>query len=176
MSEKALIRFFIITTIMVVVFRFMHLRGIVPDFAKSSLHRSFETVSDALAIGALGYLLKEKLSLLFSKYYRWYFLISVIMIILLLAGLNSSILVSKVGYIPRYLYNLIGIVLINVSMLFIMFFVMDRPNGTWFNKFLNIKLMVFIGLLSYSIYLWQQPWLFQQWDIPFYLRYVGIAA
>jgi peptidoglycan/LPS O-acetylase OafA/YrhL len=30
-----------------------------------------------------------------------------------------------------------------------------------------------IGLWSYSIYLWQQIWLYS-WDIPLYLKFIGI--
>lgn len=176
LTKKGLVRFFIGIILAVVLIRILYMRGIAPIFSQGSLHRSFETVCDALATGALGYLLKVEISKAVLKYYKSGVLLFCGILIITIAALNSSVLVSEVGYIPRYLYNIFGIGIINFSMLFVMFFAMDVPNKSYFNKFLNLKLISYIGLLSYSIYLWQQPWLYYQWPISLPLRYLGIAV
>jgi peptidoglycan/LPS O-acetylase OafA/YrhL len=46
-------------------------------------------------------------------------------------------------------------IIANLSIAIIMFYSVFGPKGLWF-KFLNLRLLNFIGILSYSIYLWQQ--------------------
>lgn len=41
-----------------------------------------------------------------------------------------------------------------------------RRTATWTGKLLNLRPMVFIGTLSYSLYLWQQPFLNRHLDTP----------
>lgn len=156
--------------------RFLYMKAdFIPFFLSGSKHRSFETVGDALAIGALGYLLKDKIILSVGRFYKWYWLLFAFLMIVFTAFLNSPLIRDLFGYSPRYIYNIFGIFFINALMLFIMFYGIYKPQATWFNKSLNTKPLVFIGTLSYSIYLWQQPWLYP-WEIPFYLKLLGLLS
>ena len=122
-SKKGVIRFFIGIIILVPLIRIGYLRlDFIPEVFTGSMHRSFETVCDALAVGALGFLMKEKALSFSRKYFTWYYLLSVAVLVFILGALNASEIREIFGYTPRYLYNSIGIFVIHLGMLFILFY------------------------------------------------------
>jgi peptidoglycan/LPS O-acetylase OafA/YrhL len=149
---------------------------LIPSVLSGSIHRSFETVADALAVGALIALYFEKISA--SKvqqiFNRSIWVIPFLLFALLFSG--SSVGVSMFGYVPRVFYNLFGIFALNGLLGLLLIYGITQPAKNTFIRFLNWRPIVFIGLLSYSIYLWQQPWLFNGWEMPLALRWVGISA
>jgi peptidoglycan/LPS O-acetylase OafA/YrhL len=178
MSQKQLLRV-LVGVIMVVPFiRGMYLydKEFIPLFLKGSIHRSFETVADALAIGGVLALLPQKriqnckIVLFFKN--RLGLLMGVILFLQLL---NSSFTVKIFGLLPRYSYNCLGISVINIAIAIMLFCVMNAPNQTYFAKFLNQKGLTYIGLWSYSIYLWQQLWLFS-WEFPLVIKLLGTLS
>jgi peptidoglycan/LPS O-acetylase OafA/YrhL len=145
----------------------------IPNILSGSIHRSFETVSDSLAIGGIialaeNYLKSSKTVIFFKN--KTFFLIVLILIFMIL---NSSIVSAEYGLKPRYLFNLFGLTIINISIGIIMLVYIHFHNQNKIAVFLNNKIIVTIGLWSYSIYLWQQVWLFN-WDFPMYLKFLGI--
>jgi peptidoglycan/LPS O-acetylase OafA/YrhL len=117
--------------------------------------------ADALMIGCLFALYREKLTTLLDKCMKWYFL----PLLLLLIYLNSWSFHLWIKYhrphlgfliVPIGLTTPIGTItnlLIAVALLFSI-----RYKNRWF-AFLNLPFMNFIGKLSYSLYLWQQLFL-----------------
>lgn len=144
-----------------------------PYFLKGSVHRSFETVCDALAVGALGYLLKDKFQKNLSAYYNSRTLLFSILVIFFLSSLNGAFFRENLGYLPRFFYNLVGISIVNFAMIFILYLSIANYKEFFFTRILNHKILIFVGILSYSIYLWQQPWLYS-WDIPITLKFLGV--
>lgn len=57
-----------------------------------------------------------------------------------------------------------------------MLIVIDKSSETSFAKLLNTKPLILIGLWSYSIYLWQQLWLYHHWDLHISVRLLGILV
>lgn len=173
-SSKGVVKFLVGIIVLVPLIRLGYMRlDSVPSVLKYSIHRSFETVCDSLAIGALGYLLKDWLKTRLARFFNWPYLLIAFLVILLTGALNSPFLRELFGYSLRYIYNIIGIFLMHISMLFILLFGMEKPKGTLFLRIINTTPFVFIGLLSYSIYLWQQPWLYS-WNTPLVVKYIGI--
>lgn len=145
----------------------------IPDIFRGSIHRSFETVADSLAIGGIMALSKEKI--INSKIYHFFKekLTVLFAIILMLQFLNSSFLVDVIGLRIRYVYNFFGLTIINFSMAMIMMILICNPNRNFITKELNKTFLITIGLWSYSIYLWQQLWLYS-WNFSIYYKFVGI--
>jgi len=147
----------------------------IPDFLRGSINRSFETVADTLAIGGVLALLSQKKR--FTKqigYFKnkiWF----LILIILFVQLLNSSWVVADFGLKPRYFYNFIGLTIINVCIALMVIILINYPNSSMMSKFLNHQFMITIGLWSYSIYLWQQVWLYS-WDLPLIVKFGGIIC
>lgn len=148
----------------------------IPDILRGSIHRSFETVADSLAFGGiLAILPKEKI--LISRIYIFFnnkiFLL--VVSLLFLQMLNSPILVSYFGLKIRYTYNFFGLTIINFIIVLLIFILVNLDEKSKYSIFLNHPLMKNIGLCSYSIYLWQQLWLYS-WEIPMYLKFTGIIC
>ena len=175
-SYKKLIYVLVAVVCLVPIIRitYMFIPGI-PQVLKGSMHRSFETVADALAIGALMALFKERIfkSKLLPAF-KW-LLLPLVLLILFIQFLNSSYAVELVGYASRFGFNSIGILIMNISIGILIMYGITANEKSIFYRFLNLKPLVFIGLLSYSIYLWQQVWLFK-WPIPLYMKWMGIVA
>lgn len=145
----------------------------IPDIFRGSLHRSFETVADSLAVGGLIAVLKNDI---FNNKWILFFknkMIFLMIFILIITMLDNPEIVHRFGYKPRYLYNLAGLTVINISIGIILINCITINKDSYISKFLNNKLMTTIGLWSYSIYIWQQVWLFS-WDFPLVFKFVGI--
>ena len=114
---------------------------------------SFETVCDALATGCLLSLLGPVLSR--SRAYKAVIAHRTFAILIIVA-----LFVNKLGSDHPIAYFLVGVPVVNI----IIAMSVDRylrfpelPVG----RFLNTRPMEAIGVLSYSLYLWQQPFLIQ---------------
>lgn len=145
----------------------------IPDLLRGSIHRSFETVADSLAIG--GIIAIAESSIIKNKWFTYFKnkTLPLIIIILLLMLSNSSELVLKYGLKIRYFYNFLGLTIINICIGLIMMIYVYYSNENRIAKFLNHKIMVTIGLWSYSIYLWQQIWLYS-WNFSVFYKFLGI--
>ncbi|MFM9987010.1 acyltransferase family protein [Flavobacterium sp.] len=151
---------------------YLYFNGI-PDILKGSLHRSFETVADSLAIGGIIAIIEN--FIINKKIFHFFKNKTIIFItfILVLMILDSSLVVGKLGLKPRYLYNLVGLTIINICIGLVMMLYVHFPKDNNIAKLLNHKIMVTIGLWSYSIYLWQQLWLYS-WNFSIYYKFIGI--
>lgn len=148
----------------------------IPNVFRGSLHRSFETVADSLAMGGiLALIAKEKIfnSKVF-KYLKNKILVLILMLFLF-QMLNSSLLVEIFGLKIRYFYNFLGLTIINCIIVLLIFILINIDKASKFYIFFNNPILKTIGLWSYSIYLWQQIWLYS-WNIPLYLKFIGIIS
>lgn len=176
-SQKSILRILIFILIIVPLIRCSYLYfTAIPNVFRGSIHRSFETVADSIAIGGMLALIPfEKISkskyVLFFKNKIWLLVI----VICLFQILNSSVISATFGLIPRYIYNLFGLTTINCSLGLIMLLTILFPNSTPFSKLLNTRVMITIGLWSYSIYLWQQVWLYP-WNLSIVLKLAGVLV
>jgi len=120
-----------------------------PEFGTVALAPYF-SASDAIMIGALGgILLFENPGLTSQKIFdRWSLKLLAIIIIAFFVYCVDSGKLSIIA-IP------FGNVFISASILFLVFAYL-KPSNSLAYKFLNNKIMVHIGLLSYSLYVWQQ--------------------
>jgi len=132
-----------------------------PDVMTGSIHRSFETVVDSIAIGGIMALTPSKI--IEKNKFINYFKNKTFILFTLVLGIQflNSVFVREIfGLKIRFIYNLFGISIINISFAIIMFNSISQYNSSIFKKALNSKILSYIGLLSYSIYLWQQVWLY----------------
>lgn len=58
----------------------------------------------------------------------------------------------------------------------LMLIVISMPTRTLFSRILNTTPIVLLGLWSYSIYLWQQIWLYKDWEISLSVRWIGMMV
>lgn len=110
---------------------------------------AFHTVSDSLAVGCLLALVRKQLQSI--KFYQ--FLLKMPWTWIILVVIVFSFNAFNVGR-PRF-SNLVGISIINLSIGFLLDYFISSPPTKIYN-FLNSRVMVQIGILSYSLYLWQQ--------------------
>ncbi len=107
---------------------------------------SLLTGIDGILIGAIGgvYYSKGKLNIRLSN--------MVILLISITTVLLSYILYNNIlGINQKYLNKSIG------AFLLLIFLIINlKRENNWIGKFLSTKPMVHIGILSYSIYIWQQ--------------------
>lgn len=122
------------------------------DASPTALTRHFQAVSDALATGCLlagfyNWLGRQDWYMRFSGKFWVPFLAG-----LILAGSGAGFLWNPLlFYIPgQSLANLGGILLIDHAI---------RHPGGWFGQVMNWKPLAYIGMWSYSIYLWQELFL-----------------
>lgn len=127
----------------------MYSFGAGPEIA---LSREFQAVADALATGCLASLLHNWLSerAAYQQLVRWPAL--PIGGLLVAFGYGAAMLSRPTAYVFGQTAANIGIVLIIQH-------VVRHPEG-WASRILNLKPFVAIGVLSYSLYLWQEPFLF----------------
>lgn len=118
--------------------------------------QSFETVADALAVGCVLALLRVELwgqlwyrRLLAS---RWCMLLPVVVFVTP---------VMRMAMLPRAvrgIYALAGVTIVNVSIALLIDWSVRNARGR-IGRFLNSRLLVKIGVMSYSLYLWQEVFL-----------------
>lgn len=174
-SEKTIVKIFLFILIFCPVIRGIYfLTDWLPEVLDTSVHRSFETVCDALAVGGILYVKREELFKM--KWYRFFldrpYLLFIV--IFLLTTLNGSEVRKMFGYSPRFFYNIAGITIINICIAICLDSFIRNPQKDKFARFLNHRIMITIGLWSYSIYLWQQPWLFHGWESALPFRIIGL--
>jgi len=111
------------------------------------------TGGDSILIGCLGALIEktDKLKSVFVHYLNNKWLIGVTLIFLFVVSPILSVSYGGSYHLP------FGISLDNIFILILLFWIMYVP--TLFSKFLDHKVMVHIGMLSYSLYVWQQIFL-----------------
>lgn len=174
-TQKQVLHIFILIVFAAPLIRVSYLFfNAIPDVLRGSIHRSFETVADSLAVGGIMAILPLQ-KIIESKYFLYFKnkIGLLILVILLFQFMNSSFAVAQFGLKIRYLYNLFGLTIINCSIGLLLLLVIQFPTATLFSRFLNRSFVIAIGLWSYSIYLWQQLWLYS-WDFPLVYKFGGI--
>lgn len=122
---------------------------LAPDW-RPGIGAVFPTIADALAIGCLLALCRDKIWQ--QRWYRkllqsrWFFLVPL-----------GALLANKLGGSVR-LYILVVLTLMNLAVAASIDWSM-RNADRWTGRILEFKPIAFVGVLSYSLYLWQQPFL-----------------
>ena len=146
----------------------------IPVYLKGSVYRSFETVMDSFAIGGLIALFtieKLKNHIVISYFRNKIFLL--IILIFFIQFLNSPFIREIFGLKVRFIYNTIGLPVIYIVIGILLVLSVSAQRNKFLYKVLNSKVLSFIGLISYSLYLWQQVWLYN-WEIPLIVKFLGI--
>lgn len=118
--------------------------------SRVGLDQMFPTVADTLATGCLLALMQRRLSAS-PRYQR--FLLSPAFALVPVALVAT---VALDGH-PRF-DGLVGQTARNVAIALILDRAVRFPGGT-FGRFLNVRPVAFVGTISYSLYLWQQPFI-----------------
>jgi len=119
-----------------------------------SLLYGFFVKSDAIMIGALAALLDlKKLPILLKRSINYNLQIIAVLLIVLFVYCSAH---GKLGIIALPFGNTI----ISLSIMFLLLSYTE-PKQNYLFKMLNSKALVHIGVLSYSIYIWQQFFIFQ---------------
>jgi peptidoglycan/LPS O-acetylase OafA/YrhL len=118
---------------------------------------SFESVCDALATGCLLALLREPLWNM--RAYRGIVESSALWVIAVIAVLLTC------SGMPLIICDGIGITLLNISIAMLLDRYMRLPT-LHVGRFLNAVPIAWIGTISYSLYVWQQPWMFSSLALP----------
>ena len=110
---------------------------------------------DAIATGCLIAIYKDKIIAKMSVYWYRYFYAAIFCLVFI-RFLDFPILKSRLNldFILIPFGNSFGTIA-NFSIAIILMYSVFGPKKLWF-KFLNLKIVNFIGILSFSIYLWQQ--------------------
>lgn len=116
--------------------------------SRVGLDQMFPTVADTLATGCLLALVQKRLSA--SLVYRRFLLSPVFVVVP--AGLFAAVALSDH---PRF-DGLVGQTCRNVAIAVILDRAVRFPRGA-LGAFLNARPIAFVGTISYSLYLWQQP-------------------
>ena len=140
----------------------------------SALTREFQAVADALATGCLlagayNRLGESRLYLAFLKS-PWFLLVPSL-------GLGVPLAFYK---ITPGLYYVVGQSIANVAIALCVDRSVRLPSDT-FGRFINTRPLVFGGVLSYSLYLWQEPFLnpsssYNAWGLSYKVPLAVIAA
>lgn len=130
---------------------------------------------DAIAIGCVFALYKKELfSFIKAQYWKPIFYIALVTLLLL----------PYFRYVPGFKYIIIAVgttsgPIANVCIVFIVMHSIYFSRGLWY-RFFNSRVMNFLGLLSYSIYLWQQIFTYRShyWfsSLPINLFFIFIFA
>jgi peptidoglycan/LPS O-acetylase OafA/YrhL len=134
---------------------------------------SFQTIADAIATGCVFAFIKTKLgeNALFTRIQsRGVTVVGLITVILVLNHFK--------GYIS-IMYP-IGETVLNISIVLFIDWCLRNSTG-YLGMFLEARPLVFVGVLSYSLYLWQQPFLNKHssafvTSAPFNLFFVFLCA
>ena len=173
LSAKKMLRFLVVVILIAPLVRMGFWFIDFPEIMEGSVHRSFETVMDALAFGSLAYSYREKI--INWKYFGYLSSLVMVLLIIFIQTLNSSQSIVLFGYLPRLVYNTFGISVqcVLICGLIIRYSSIKCKNTLGW-KLLNHKILVSIGLMSYSIYLWQQIWLYSTFALPVYISIPGM--
>lgn len=132
----------------------------------------FETVADALAIGCL---LAYWRGWLHSRDMYKRLISSNLPLICPLIALS----ITWLGHFPKYyskpLYVLVLLSIQVISIALFLDWAVTNPRRN-VGKFLNYRPIAFIGLISYSIYLWQQPFLNPELSLPLIVKLLLVAV
>lgn len=144
------------------------------DLSLFYLLNGFFTKSDSIMIGALASLLNLKsLSIFMKKSLINYFLQLIAILLIVLFVFSSAH--GKLGIIALPLGNTI----ISISIMYIILSYV-HPKENYIYKALNSKFFTHIGILSYSIYIWQQFFIFKNVALlnkfPFNILTIYIVA
>ncbi|HEX6507830.1 MAG TPA: hypothetical protein VF221_09385, partial [Chloroflexota bacterium] len=126
----------------------------------------FDTQADALAIGCLLAGLRARL-----HGQRWYrkLLESRAFVLLPFLGLTVTVLGRQQLGVLCLAYLVVGYAVTNVAIALSLDWCLTHPHGT-IGRFLNASPVAAIGVMSYSIYLWQEPFLYvgrsAWWQVP----------
>lgn len=126
---------------------------------------AFETVCDALATGCLLAILRGKLWTL--PVYRCVVESPYCILV------SASALLVMGAHLSWLLHDVIGMPLLNIGIAMALDRYMRQPTSL-IGRFLNIAPVVWIGTLSYSLYLWQQLFVFR--SIPVLVKVAAILA
>ena len=130
--------------------------------------RGFECVSDALACGSILAVAREQLWS--NRLYRG--LVSSPYVVLIPLGTLLFMAVVNGGI----LYHTFGISLLNFSLVLLLDRYMRFPDTTWVGRGLNWAPVAWIGTLSYSLYLWQEPMACLTRPLPVVVEILGAFA
>jgi len=133
---------------------------------------------DSIAIGCICALYIEELLKIFKPYLALLFCISFFGLIAF-----PYIIILAIRHNVEFIFIPLGRThgsIANLFIAFILLYSVFGRQGLWF-KFLNTRVMNYIGLLSYSLYLWQQLFLYKNsWyfinQYPWNLVYIIIAS
>lgn len=138
---------------------------------------TFSTVADSLAVGCVLASVRPRLhenrlyiSLMESK-------------IVVLAPVLSLLIVwlgDVMSLSAKPVYVLLAVSLQNVCVAITLDWCISYPGGA-IGRMLNARAIVFFGTISYSLYLWQQPFLFSGldgpiWNFPLNVVFIAIAT
>lgn len=175
-NKKKLNRLMILTVAIVPLIRLVYIFGkdFFPDILLQSTGRSFETVADSLAVGAIIYLNEKRIQSLkiFQFFAKNIYLC--IFLIIFIEFFRSEIIPTELKFEFRIIYYFIGQTIVNLVIgLIVLITIRYQPDESFLSKILNNSFSVKIGMMSYSIYLWQQIWLYN-WNINLAAKYFGI--
>ncbi len=141
------------------------------ESGKMWIYYGFHANADGLAVGCLLAIFYEKLhqSNLYLRLLnsRLIFIIPIVLVLI-----NSTI-------DPREFYLGISFTISNFLIAICIDWAITNYENNLFGRFLNTSMMTQIGVMSYSIYLWQQPFLNRsepQWFNLFPYNFIGIVV
>tara|TARA_A100001015_G_scaffold73817_1_gene81897 strand:+ start:674 stop:1738 length:1065 start_codon:yes stop_codon:yes gene_type:complete len=175
-QKKSLNKIFYFTIIISPLLRvsYIFFKEFLPDFLILSKGRSFETVADALAVGGIIILNKNQIKSFRIFKYLCKNIIYCVLLIILTELLRSHLIPEEYSLKLKIVYELFGQTVGNILIGIIILYTIEyEPKTSIILRLLNNKLSIKIGLLSYSIYLWQQIWLYD-WEIHLMYKYFGI--
>lgn len=142
----------------------MHLWGDVPEIA---FNREFQAIADALAMGCLAALMHTRLSHMPRvRAFLMHPFAPLALGGLLIGAAYASALVSRpFAFIGGQVLSNLGIIIILQHLV--------RTPQAWAGRLANLKPVTLIGAMSYSLYLWQEPFLYflvDSWETRFPLN------
>jgi peptidoglycan/LPS O-acetylase OafA/YrhL len=132
--------------------------------------RGFECVADALACGCILACVREKLWN--NRFYQR--LVSSPYVGLI--PLATLLFMALVALRARILYDTIGIAMLNFGLVLMLDRYMRFPDSTRTGRWLNWAPVVWIGTISYSLYLWQEPLATTTRHLPVIVTVLGALA